>query len=61
MSWTIITRFTAHFLTNKLKLKDHFVSSSKIFRPQAGAWADLVVLAPDTLAPRRVMLGGRWV
>ena len=36
------------------------IGRDDVGRIAPGAWADLVVLAPDTLAPRRVMLGGRW-
>jgi len=37
------------------------IGRDDIGRIAPGAWADLVVLAPDTLLPRRVMAGGRWV
>ncbi|NLX35280.1 MAG: N-acetylglucosamine-6-phosphate deacetylase [Chloroflexi bacterium] len=37
------------------------INRHDIGRLAPGAYADLLALAPDSLAPRRVMLGGRWV
>ncbi len=37
------------------------IGRSDIGRLAAGAHADLLVLDPGTLAPRRIMLGGQWV